>query len=368
MSRTIDWESLEPHVVAAMRGDDRAYAQVVERCAGVVTSIALAIVRNVEASEDIAQEVFLSVWTGLRKLRNAASFLPWLRQIARNQAHTWLREHRRETLDDELLQRAVDIRPRVDEELTREEERRIVTEVIAELPDDAREVVILFYREASSVRHVAELLGISDDAVRQRLTRARNAIREEVLRRFSTAVVRTAPGAAFVAAVLAGLSTVAPAAGAATTLAAASKISGWPKLLLLLQGSALGALGGLAGIMIAVRRAEKLAIDDEELAGIRRYRNISFALVLFVVAGFAASSYLRPTWAWAVGTYLIFIAGIANLTFFQMPAVISRRLALERATDPHAAARQRRNRILCALGFALGAILGSAGLLIGLMR
>lgn len=367
MSRAVDWPSLEPHVVAAMRGDDHAYGEVVERCAGVVTSIALAIVRNVAASEDIAQEVFLSVWTGLRKLRNPASFMPWLRQIARNQSHTWLREHGRERLDDELLQRAVDIRPRIDEELTREEERRVVAAVIDELPDDAREVVILFYREASSIRHVSELLGISEDAVRQRLTRARNSIREEVLRRFSAAVIRTAPGAAFVAAVLTGMTTVAPAASAATTLAAASKMSGWPKLLLLLKGSALGAIGGLAGIMIAVRRAEKAAIDDEERDGIRRYRNTSFALVLFVVAGFAASSYLRPTWAWAIGTYAIFIAGVGYLTFVQMPGVISRRMAIELASDPEAAARQKRGRIVCAIGFTAGALLGGAGLIIGLM-
>lgn len=368
MSRVVDWPSLEPHVVAAMRGDDHAYAEVVERCAGVVTSIALAIVRNVEASEDIAQEVFLSVWTGLRKLRNPASFMPWLRQIARNQAHTWLREHGRERLDDELLQRAVDIRPRIDEELTREEERRVVAEVIDRLPDDAREVVILFYREASSIRHVSELLGITEDAVRQRLTRARSAIREEVLRRFSSAVVRTAPGAAFVGAVLTALTTAAPAASAATTLTAASTMSGLPKLLLLLKGSALGALGGLAGITIAVRRAEKAAMDDEERAGIRRYRDASFALLLFVVAGFAASSYLRPTWAWAAGTYAIFLAGVGYLTFVQMPGIVDRRLAAERTADPAAAARQKRGRLLCILGFTLGALMGGAGLVIGLMR
>ena len=95
--------TLDLDVTLAMRGDADAYRHVIEQSAATVCSIALAIVRNVPASEDVAQEVFLAVWTGLRKLRNPASFLPWLRQVTRNQAHLWLRNHAREKSDDIAL-------------------------------------------------------------------------------------------------------------------------------------------------------------------------------------------------------------------------------------------------------------------------
>ncbi|MDQ3282352.1 MAG: sigma-70 family RNA polymerase sigma factor, partial [Acidobacteriota bacterium] len=62
--------TFDSDVSQAMRGDADAYRRVVEQSAATVCSIALAIVRNVPASEDVAQEVFLAVWTGLRKLRN----------------------------------------------------------------------------------------------------------------------------------------------------------------------------------------------------------------------------------------------------------------------------------------------------------
>lgn len=55
--------TLESDVLRAGNGDEAAFARLVERTANTVCSIALAIVRNVEASEDIAQEAFLAAWS-----------------------------------------------------------------------------------------------------------------------------------------------------------------------------------------------------------------------------------------------------------------------------------------------------------------
>src|SRR4051795_12660338 len=129
---------LETDVRLAMTGDHDAFARLVEQSANVVCSIALAIVRNVQASEDVAQEVFLAVWTSLGKLRNPASFLPWLRQLTRNQANLWIRNHARERSDDDALAAAVDLRPSPPVELLQDEERRVLAAVIAELPEESR--------------------------------------------------------------------------------------------------------------------------------------------------------------------------------------------------------------------------------------
>ena len=75
---------IQTHLPAASQGDQQAYGRIVQGCQNTVTSIALAIVRDVPASEDIAQEAFISAWQQLKKLNNTASFLPWLRQITRN--------------------------------------------------------------------------------------------------------------------------------------------------------------------------------------------------------------------------------------------------------------------------------------------
>ena len=74
-------------VEAAQRGDQTAFTRLVESTCVLVSSIALAIVRDPDASRDIAQDVFVSAWHDIRKLREPSSFLPWLRQITRNRAH-----------------------------------------------------------------------------------------------------------------------------------------------------------------------------------------------------------------------------------------------------------------------------------------
>ena len=84
---------LEPLVVAAAAGDREAFGRLVTATSGVVSSIALAILKDLDSSRDVAQDVFLAAWRDLRKLRNPSSFLPWMRQLARNRAHHVLRSH-----------------------------------------------------------------------------------------------------------------------------------------------------------------------------------------------------------------------------------------------------------------------------------
>src|SRR5262245_56444527 len=109
---------LDAFVTSAAAGDREAFARLVEATSGLVASITLAILRDLELSRDVAQDVFLSAWTNLHQLRNPASFLPWLRQTARHRAHDVLRRRlrRRRTVeegqDDDVLAAAAD--PRAD--------------------------------------------------------------------------------------------------------------------------------------------------------------------------------------------------------------------------------------------------------------
>ncbi len=78
-------DNLIQRELPAARGDDQAaYGRIVAACQNTVTAVALAITRDVGASEDIAQEALLSAWQHLERLHNPDSFLPWLRQIARS--------------------------------------------------------------------------------------------------------------------------------------------------------------------------------------------------------------------------------------------------------------------------------------------
>lgn len=367
--------ALEPHVLAAARGDRDAFAHLVEATGSLVCSIALAILRDVEASRDVAQDVFLAAWRDLRKLRNPASFLPWLRQLTRNRAHHVLRSKvrlRRVVSDqeaDDLLAAASDTRPGAGERLLAEEERRILAEAVEALPEEAREVVTLYYREGRSARQVADLLGMREDAVKQRLSRARSRLRQDMLERLGETLQSTAPGAAFTAAVMTALTFAAPGTAAAAGLAAATKASSpglFARLAFLLGGAALGAAGGIAGVVLGARPLFARARDDEERRGLKAFVAVSIALTLGAAAGFVLST---DSQLGVIATFVVFYLSLLGVCFLWLPRIVGRRLAAELREDPAGAARRhRRDRRLSWLGAILGLLFGGGGLIWGLIQ
>lgn len=363
--------SLESDVALAMEGDETAYRRLIEQCANTVCAIALAIVRNVEASEDVAQEVFLVVWSNLRKLRNPSSFLPWVRQVARNQAHLWLREHRRERADEAALAAAVDARPTPADTMLQEEERRVLADVLDQLPDEAREVVVLFYREGSSTRQVAELLDISEAAVRQRLSRARSRIREEMLERFGGALVRSAPGAAFLTVAGAALTGAAGPASAAATMSAAAGSTGSSKLgaaaLAIGKGTLFGALVGVAGILMGMKHLEPV-FDEQEGEELRRFRNLAIVTMLFGTFACSFATTLPNARVWGVVSYVALLAALTFLYTVRLPRILERRMAWEQSINPEEARKNRRQWMVDTIKQAASAFLGGAVLMSFVVR
>lgn len=212
---------------AAAAGDRAAYSRIVSACQNSVTSIALAMVRDVHASEDIAQEAFLSAWQNIRRLQNPSSFLPWLRQITRNLANDHLRSRQRQprAVDDveAAIAAAADPEPSTVERLIEAERTEVAAELISALPDESREVLLLYYREGQSSQQVAALLGLSDAAVRKRLSRARSTVHSELLDRFAVFARASAPSVGFTTMVASALGVIAPT-GTTTAVVAAGSI------------------------------------------------------------------------------------------------------------------------------------------------
>ncbi|WP_368562140.1 RNA polymerase sigma factor [Pseudoxanthomonas sp. UTMC 1351] len=245
---------LEQELPAAARGNQAAYGRIVRACQNTVTAIALAITRDVQASEDIAQEAFLKAWEQLDRLKNSTSFLPWLRQITRNLARDHLRANSHRPLTGEgaeiAIGMAADPSPTPSEQLLLTEQEIVAADIISALPEESRETLLLYYREGQRSQQVATLLGLSDAAVRKRLSRARSSVREEMLKRFGEFARASAPSAVFATTVCTALMVTAPAASAAVLIGAGTIGSSAGKLgagglgaSVFNGGIALGALG-----------------------------------------------------------------------------------------------------------------------------
>ncbi len=363
---------VERYLPAARQGDARAFADIVAVTQNMVTSVALAVVRDVQHSEDIAQEAYLTAWKRLKHLRNSDSFLPWLRQITRNRARDHLRKLRVRPGDQSQAEDASDILERLDghgrsseDEVLRAEEDQLITLALEALPDESREVLTLYYREDQSSKQVARLLGLSDAAVRKRLSRARAGLREDVERRFGQTIARSVPGMAFTAAVASMLTTASPPAAAAVTLIAASK--GGLKLAV---GAGLGLflalIGGLAGVILGLRPVIRSSIDPHERQALLKQRRIGVMIVVMAVAGFALSTMVPGWWAPAL-VFVLFLSALAWQHKIALPRILSDRHARERQHDPEAETRQARQSIWGWIGLIGGGLGGLVGLLAGLV-
>jgi RNA polymerase sigma factor (sigma-70 family) len=337
---------------AARRGDQAAYGRIVAACQNTVTAVALAITRDVAASEDIAQEAFFNAWQHLERLHSPDSFLPWLRQIARNLARDHLRRHREQPLDgpnaELALAMAADPGPQPMHVLLDDEYEATAAELIAALPEESRETLLLFYREGQSSQQVAALLGITDAAVRKRLSRARQQVRDDLIKRFGEFARNSAPSAAFTAAVITGLGIATkPAAAAAATMVgagtagaagAAGGIAGKSLLGMLGLGGVIG--GAVAGGAVAAHltRRHLLAFADtleERDLILHRYRvYLYLTLVLMTVAFLVAL--LQSSFA-ATMAATVFTEAVSLWTLLRIRETLLPLIARDRARDPEGA-------------------------------
>ncbi len=209
-------------VHATRRGDKRAFVEIVARHQAMVCGIALGILGDFAASEDAAQEAFLIAWRKVQDLREPERLRAWLAQVARNAALGHLRRTRgHESLDDAPI--LADESPGPDEAAANEEEAALVRESLAKLPETYRLPLILFYRDGQSVRAVADALEISEDAVKQRLARGREMLRDRMAGLIETVLTRTGPTALFTMTIAAAIGALAaPTVVAGTVFAASS--------------------------------------------------------------------------------------------------------------------------------------------------
>ncbi|MBE7500628.1 MAG: RNA polymerase sigma factor [Verrucomicrobiales bacterium] len=161
----------------------RAYREAFERLLEVyqerVFRLAVSMLRNETAAEDVTQDIFLKVWKALPGYQGAAALSTWLYAIARNTCLTELkrRSHRPTvSLDAPEFDGAGESLPALQ---TTDPEGGVELDVqalLVRLPEKYRRVVTLFYLEQKSYEEVAALLGLPLGTVKTFLFRARKSL------------------------------------------------------------------------------------------------------------------------------------------------------------------------------------------------
>ncbi len=175
--------------LAALQAGDRAeFARFVEACSGQVYRLALKMLQNPQDAEDILQETFIKAYKALPKFEGRSSLSTWLYRIATNEALMFLRKKRpvQVSVDESIENDEGEERPRQiidwcclpENELMSSEARENLDRSVEQLPESLRTVFLLRDIEGLSTRETAEVLDISESAVKTRLSRARFRLRE----------------------------------------------------------------------------------------------------------------------------------------------------------------------------------------------
>ena len=190
----IGWSEVESGEAALIArcatGDEAACAELVAVHQRMVYGLAFNILGNRDDALDLSQDVFLRVFRTLSSFRGQSALRTWIYRIvvnqARNRQRWWRRRHRAEqvSLDDYLrnfgdLEARQDILP--DRLLASKETAAKIWQAMDRLPFEQRTALIL--REVDGLRYdeIAYSLDVAVGTVKSRLTRARQALRAELL-------------------------------------------------------------------------------------------------------------------------------------------------------------------------------------------
>jgi len=172
----------DPALVERIRaGDGEALRAIVERYQGRIFALIYGIVRDRHEVEDVAQEVFLKVFTKIRTFDARSRFYTWLYRVAANAAKDHVKKRSRRpavALEDEETLCGRDAGPEAhaaDREL-----RQAVRNAIAGLPPRYREVLALRELEGLSYSEIARVMRLSIGTVESRLHRARARLKRRL--------------------------------------------------------------------------------------------------------------------------------------------------------------------------------------------
>jgi RNA polymerase sigma factor (sigma-70 family) len=278
-------------VARSLAGNRDAFGSIVSRYQSLVCSVAFSATGSISRSEDLAQEAFLAAWRDLPRLREPERLRPWLCGIARNVVHNSQRRERFEPATKaEPIESAVDApaqEPLATEQAISREEEAILWRSIERIPVSYREPMVLFYREHQSVAAVAESLGLTEDVVRQRLSRGRKLLHAQVLAFVEGMLERSSPGEAFTLGVVAALPALSASAAAAAVASTAAKgtvlakAAGLLAVFTALVGLTTSLLSGYAGVRASLN---VMRSPRERAVLFRQVKVMAVAAVLFIAA------------------------------------------------------------------------------------
>ena len=169
-----------------LQGDQDALSPLVKKYQKGVHTLAWRKIGDFHIAQEITQDTFLTAYQKLRTLKNHNLFAGWLYVIAANRCRDWLKKNRlpmdslditdANEVDKVSYSRYVAEKQKADADETR---REVVKKLLQKLPESERTVMMLHYLGEMTINAISEFLGVSQNTIKSRLSRARNRLKKE---------------------------------------------------------------------------------------------------------------------------------------------------------------------------------------------
>ena len=175
--------------------DEKAFSELVEEHSGRVLNLATKMMSNREEAEDIAQEVFITVFKSIDKFRGDSKLSTWIYRIAINTCKNRLKylsrreEDKKETLDGDRKEQSMGSGMFTKEvmsplkNLEMNELKKLLDDCINELDPDSKMVLVLRDINEHTYDEIAAILDCAEGTVKSKLFRARSALRSLMARK-----------------------------------------------------------------------------------------------------------------------------------------------------------------------------------------
>ena len=175
-------------VQSTLAGRESGFEELVRRYQRPIAAYVYRMVGDYDAALDLTQEVFIKVYASLSRYRPEFKFSTWIYKIAHNAAIDHLRRHATreavassETDRPEVVVESRRLSP--EQESERTERCSEIETVVQLLPAPYRELILLRHSQDLSYEEIAEITGLPLGTVKNRLFRAREAMREHLMQR-----------------------------------------------------------------------------------------------------------------------------------------------------------------------------------------
>jgi RNA polymerase sigma factor (sigma-70 family) len=172
-----------------LKGEKDLYEKIMRKYNRRLFRIALSITGNENNIEDIMQQTYIKAYENLQKFKSTAAFSTWITRILINEALAYLKLRKREINLTEEEEEFINYQNIESSEISSPEEtvmnqelKEMLERAISELPEIYRAVYMMREIESMSTAETAECLEISETNVKVRLSRARDMLKEKLLR------------------------------------------------------------------------------------------------------------------------------------------------------------------------------------------